>query len=442
MAMTSKLIAHLGLWAGVTGMVIALGCSAEKGGSSTSGINFGQGGDMDSGEAPATGAGGAAASDTSSLQGTGGTEDDTQISYKSDACGSIRVSFIRRTPMVEFVVDRSQTMELAYGNSDPDAGPVIRRWDALHDAIMDKTNGVIAKTQSEIYTGIMFYDGGDLQETMQRMFPPGDLECSFQPDTLGCPDNPYKEICPRLVTVPPAKNNYDAIAAKYTDSEAGPGGTTPTAAALEAAYKELDARISGNLDKKVNLAPVVILVTDGQPNGCSLEFEQPQQGGQGGQQGGQQGRGMPQPKADYQGPIDQVTAAAKKNIKTYVIGIDTSVAGSDPEVSKHLDQLASIGSNNTVKQAFLPTNQADLADTLVNLIVKSNCEIQLDQEIVKGKEGEGKVTYNSQTLKYNDPDGYTVTKAKFITLQGQACAKFAKDENVKLEAEFPCDTLK
>lgn len=430
MSTSSKFIAYLSLWAGVIGVIIALGCSAEKNGPSSTGFDFGKNAGMDAGDVP-TGAGGTVA-DTPVIQATGGTQDTPVITYKPDACGSVEVSLTRRTPLVMFVVDRSDSTAQAYGNADPDAGPVISRWNALHDAIMDKTTGVVAKTQSEIIIGIMLYDGGDLNEMFRQMYPPSDLECAFQPDALGCPNNPFPpRECPRLVKVPPAKNNYDAIAAAYNMEQAGPGGTTPTAGALEAAYKDLEERVNKKLDKKENLNPVVILVTDGEPNGCTLEYEE-----------GQQGGGMPKLKADYANPLKQVTDAAKLDIKTYVVGIDTSVAGSDPEVGPHLDELAQIGSNNKIKKAFLPANQEELSSTLINLMVKANCEVELNQEIVAGKEGEGTVTLNSEKLDFDSPDGYTVTKSKFLTLQGKACEKFSKDANIKLSAAFPCEVIK
>jgi hypothetical protein len=434
MATSRKFIADLSLWTGAIGIVIALGCSAEKNGPSSTGFDFGTNAGMDAGEAPpATGAGGAIA-DTIPVQATGGAQSETPvITYKPDACGSVEVKFTRRTPLVMFVVDRSQTMDYAYGNADPDAGPVIIRWAALHDAIMDPTAGVVAKTQSEIFIGIMLYDGGDLNEMFRQMYPPSDMECAWEPERAGCPDNPFPpRECPRLVKVPAAKNNYDAIAAVYTMEKAGPGGTTPTAAALEAAYKELADQVKGNLDKKVNLNPVVILVTDGEPNGCELKFKQNAEG-----QGG-----MPELEGDYEGPVKQVTDAAKNGIKTYVVGIDTSIAGSPVEVGPHLDTLAQIGSDNKIKKAFLPANQQELASTLTNLMIKANCEVELNQEIVEGKEGEGTVTLNSEKLEFNSPDGFIVAKSKFLTLQGKACEKLSKSDNVDLSAVFPCEVIK
>jgi len=366
-----------------------------------------------------TGAGG----DTPVVWEQGGNIAVTRTNLDPDACAQGDIVITRRTPMVMFVVDRSNSTSAVYGNADPDAGPVITRWQALHDAIMEPTNGVIAKTQSEIYIGITLYDSGNLQDAFGGRANP--LMCALDPTIPGCqPDSGPK--CPRLLTVPPAKNSFNDIAAIYTEANAGPGGLTPTALALAEAYAQLEAQVSGQLDKKANLTPVVILVTDGEPNSCTMEMVQNPNGG------------PPGIKPDYEGPVAQVTAAAKKGIKTFVIGIDTSTAGSPAEVGPHLDQLAKIGSNT---KAFLPANKDELSTVLVDLMGKVNCDVVLNGEIVQGYETKGTVSLNSVALEVNGQDGYLVTLPNRISLQGKACDTFSKSEQALLSAKFPCEAI-
>ncbi|MBN1654013.1 MAG: VWA domain-containing protein [Deltaproteobacteria bacterium] len=366
-----------------------------------------------------SGSGGAGGSTTT----TGGTDaaSNPEASVREpEVCAEQTVQLTHKTPLVMFVVDRSGSTAEAYGNTNPDAGPVISRWDALHEAIMDPTSGVVAKTQSEIYIGIVLYDGGPLEEMFSAQ-----MACLMDPTAPGCPDGPPLEnpTCPRLIKVSPAQNNYNAIAEQYTFEKAGPDGLTPTALALEAAYKEIESYIAGNLDTSVYFSPVVILVTDGEPNGCTATFDP----------------NTMTMASDYQGPIDQVTAASQKDIKTFVIGIDTSTAGSPPEVGPHLDDLAKIGSG--AEKAFVPTNKDELSEILIGLIEQSNCDIALQGEIVEGYEDKGTVTLNGTPLIYNDPNGYAVPNPNQITLVGTACEKFARDKDVVLVASFPCEAI-
>lgn len=301
-----------------------------------------------------------------------------------------------------FVIDRSDSTKTQYGTASPDAGTVVTRWQALHDTIMDPTNGVIAKTQDKIYIGVTLYDGGPLPT----------LQCILDP--ASCPD---VGACPRLITEPPAKNNFNKIAAIYNETNAGPGGTTPTAAALAEAYAQIEKQTTSVLDKAANPTPFVILVTDGEPNGCEYP-----------------------PVSDYQGPEREVTTAAGKGIKTYVIGIDTSQSSGNNSsvIQTNLDNLAKLGKTGVTK-AYTPTNKDQLAKTLTGLIGNASCEVTLNGKIAKGWEDQGTVLLNSVAIKYNDANGYKVTGDSTITLQGKACEQFSKDLTVILHADFPCE---
>jgi hypothetical protein len=313
-----------------------------------------------------------------------------------------------------FVVDRSGSTSTVYGQSDPDAGVAgITRWQALHDAIMDPSTGVVAKTQGELYLGITLYDGG---EDMAMAGPNGMPFWMCYIPGMCDPDAGINfGTCPRLITVPPAKNNYNAIAQQYNDTNAYPGGTTPTALALQEAYAQIEQQVSGGLDKTVKLTPVVILVTDGEPNNCGNPFV-----------------------ADYQGPADQVAAASKRGIRTFVVGIDTALAGSSPEVQSNLDELAKLG-NTGVNVAYTPTSKEELSKTLITYIGKASCEVILNGKIAAGYESRGKVSLNSEPIGYNDNNGYKVTSEDKILLQGKACDRFSNDSTATLHAEFPCE---
>lgn len=326
----------------VVALLVSLGCSAEETVQSGSNLspasNGGSGGQTETmgGEVNVP----IGTTDTSVAIGNGGRGGAiTQKSGAGGNCVDVNLQYTRQTPVVMFVVDRSGSTATVYGQSDTAAGVGgITRWQALHDAIMDPVSGVVAKTQKDLYLGITLYDGG---ENMGA--PAANAQTTRMCYITGmCDGGTSTGTCPRLITVPPAKNNFDAIAEKYNETNAGPGGTTPTALALVDAYKQIEQQVSGGLDKTVKLTPVVILVTDGEPNSCGNPFV-----------------------ADYQGPADQVSAAAKKGIRTFVIGIDTALAGSVAEVQSNLDNLAKLG-NTGINVAYTPTSKEELSKTLTS----------------------------------------------------------------------------
>jgi hypothetical protein len=419
MAVKTGLLVRFALAAGVVTHLLSIGCSAEKKGIGVNGQTFGANGG--SGAEVAVGSGGSDTNSSSSTpvrSGQAGSGATTKNNTGTGGnCVDVNVQMSRQTPVVMFVVDRSGTTSLPYGDVDPDAGNFVTRWQVLHNAIMDPVSGVIAKTQKDLYLGITLYDGGDLGGGGPNGMPFWMCYIPGMCDPDASTSVPGTGSCPRLITVPPAKNNFDAIAAKYNETEAGPGGMTPTALALAEAYKQIEEQTKAGLDKKSHLTPVVVLVTDGEPNGCDNPFV-----------------------ADYQGPINQVTAASQKGIKTFVIGIDTAIAGSAPEVQSNLDNLAKLG-NTGINVAYTPTSQQDLSNTLVSYIGKASCEVVLNGKIAPGYEQRGTVLLNSSTLGYDDKNGYKVTAEDKILLQGSACDKFLNDLTAIFHADFPCEGI-
>lgn len=429
MAANSGCLTRSKAWIYATICFTALACSAESSNRTGTGI-YPKAGVNAATTAGASGADinavGAAGTSGFSGDATGGIDAGNGNGHEAsvrpeEVCAQQTIQLVHKTPLVVFVVDRSGSTSDPYGNTDPDAGPVISRWDALHEAIMDPTSGVVATTQSDILIGITLYDGGALISRVRCFWNPNAPECSQQTAGDG---GVSEDSCPRLITVSPAKNNYDTIAAQYTYENAGPDGTTPTALALENAYQEIEKFTSTNLDTNNYYSPVVILVTDGEPNGCDLFNMDPN---------------TMTLAADYQGPVDQVTAASEKGIKTFVVGIDTSTAGSPPEVGPHLDQLAQIGGGSD--KAFLPTNKEELSALLVDLIERSGCDIAVEGEIVEGYEDKGTVVLNGNPLIYGDPNGYQVTSSNQLTLLGSSCELFSREQDVILEASFPCEAI-
>jgi hypothetical protein len=325
---------------------------------------------------------------TSSGTSTITTGDDTNtsgsISDKPNGlCATANVQASRIKPSILFVVDRSLSTQQSYSGSGS-------RWQAMYDALMDPNEGLIKKLQSVAYFGMVLYDSGDNSTS-----------------------------CPRLLQVDPKLDNYDAINQVY--SAATPAGFTPTALALEAAYKLVPKQ---TLDLQIG-AQFVILCTDGEPNGCG-------ESNGGGIFGGWLG-GIP--PTDYQGPIDQVTAAAKAGIRTYIIGI--SVTG---EAQTHLEQLAGLG--KTGAPAFSPASKNELVDALSQVVGGAiGCQVALNGAVTLGQECTGYVELNSKSLGCNDPNGWKLADESHIELQGLSCKSFMNDPKAIINAGFPCEVF-
>jgi len=330
------------------------------------------------------GAGGSNTDNSAGVLSLAGTTNDNNttmtdvagnLSQSNEICADQNVQTSRIIPWILFVIDRSSSMNQSYPGS-------ANRWQAIYDALMAPNEGVIARLHQMVEFGIMLYDG--------------------------------EGTCPRLVTVDPALNNYDPINAVYGTSL--PGRYTPTALALDAAYAIVpDQQAVLELSYKPHY---VVLCTDGEPNGCPDALT-----------GGRMA-------TDFQGPIDEVTAAAALDIKTFVV----SVASGGQEYQNFLDQLAVIG--NTGSPAFSPTTKDELVARFAEIVGGAiGCEVQLNGTVTEGSECAGTVSLNGNALECNGPNGWRLVDPSHIELLGEACERFMSDPDVLLSARFPCDVV-
>lgn len=399
-------------WIGSSTLIfafLALSCSAETKGASSSTIgNTGANPEQQGSTAPGTNA--SANSGSNPGNPNAGATDTTVPVLADGVCAGANARASRIKPTVLFVVDRSGSTADAYPGS-------TNKWQAMYDALMEPKDGVISKLQSVAHFGMVLFDGGDLGGVAIATGIMDIIACVMDPTM--CPDAAVPAdgaACPRLVIEEPALNNRDAIDAKYIVSL--PGGTTPTKLALEAAYKLLPDQQS--LDKRVG-ERFVILCTDGLPNGCT-DFN----------------------TMDHAGPIEQLQMAAKRGIKTYVVGVaaksDSDAGGGAGEAQAYLDELATHG--NTGSPAFSPATKGDLVASLTEIIGGAvGCSVTLNGSVVAGQECSGKVDLNSQALECNGANGFKLVSASQIELQGTACQKFKNDPAAIVNASFPCSAF-
>ena len=342
------------------------------------------------GNQPVSGAGGGV------LGGVAGTED-----LKAKTCAEGMVNAARTQPVITLVIDGSGSMCDSFG------GP--SRWNALRDALLNPTTGLITQLEAGVQFGLHLYDGGvDALLALLSPSVPPTPDCALT-NGLGRTGD-----CTQMrVTVPNALNNFAAIDAVYPQRELG--GSTPTDLAMREVLEPMVNNLPVQAPDGPRIQPhFVILATDGQPNSICY--------------GGLAGDGAPQ----QQDVIAVVDWAAQAGVKTYVISL-----AQDASLMAHLDAVAAAG--GTGSPPFTPTNQADLVATLTEIIGGAiGCRVQLNGEIKAGQECSGSVTFNGFPLACGDPNGWQLIDPRTIELTGTACTDFINSPSSNVTADFPC----
>lgn len=362
--------------------------------------------------AAAAGRGNAAASGgrggsggSANLQPTnGGAKAGTGVSMTDPAindpnvCASAQVTATRVTPTVYFVIDGSGSMAAEFGGN-------ASRWQVLRQALVGDA-GVITQLESVVRFGTSIYSNNDPM------------------------------MCPAMSNVAPQLSNLAPIRMGYPEEETG--GGTPTGEALQIVVDSLPNYSSPDVSEP---APIIILATDGEPNGC----------------GGNQVMcdwadfqtclnnvlaGLSAAPVTYDTTLAAVRSARDKSIPVWVISLADGL-NNIPE----LQTTANIGAGltddaNPGATIYSPQNPNDLVQTLAQLLgAVVTCDVKLNGMLQVDRACEGSVTMNGQFLNCNDAQGWKPIDATHIELQGAACEKFKSDPSVLLAASFPCDVI-
>lgn len=314
-----------------------------------------------------------------------------------NVCAMARVAASRVVPEVYFVIDGSGSMNADFGSGT--------RWTVLREALVGP-NGVVTKLEGVVKFGMAIYAN----------------------------NNPMS--CPDMTDVPAAISNLSALNSAYPGQELG--GGTPTGEALQKVIDGLPA--FGELDSTAQ-PPIIILATDGEPNGCNSP-------------GacnwaadwaaclGNLGAQLAAAPANYDTTLAAVRAARDKNISVWVISLADGL-NNIPD----LQRTANIGAGlpedaSPGATIYSPQNPDELTQTLTQLIGDAvSCDITLNGTLDVSRACEGLVQVNSQTLDCNSDQGWKPIDASRIALQGDACARFKSDPTVMLNATFPCDVV-
>jgi hypothetical protein len=313
---------------------------------------------------------------------TGPRPDTGSATATPVACAKAELTTQRVVPSVWLLIDGSGSMSGALAGL---TGP--SRFAVLRAALLDPVTGLVSKLASSVAFGLLIYDGG--------VSPPG----------------VYLEgLCPRVIVVPPALDNYQAIAAAYPAEPTG--ASTPTHYALLDLQKRITAAASSD-------PSFVLLATDGKPNLCDFHD------------------GIPASVLTEQEAVDTVAQLATAGTKTYAL----SMAGDDADLQAHLQAVAQAG--GTGSNVFSPSNQDALVDALTQIFGGTqSCAVKVEGTIVAGKECSGDVTLNGQPLACDAADGYRIGADKqTLELQGAACAALRREPESQLSASFACDDV-
>jgi hypothetical protein len=256
--------------------------------------------------------------------------------------------------------------------------------------------------------------------------------------------NSNPSMCPALVEVkPPAINNLATMSGMYPQVETG--GGTPTGEALQGVVDGLPDYSEPVLDGPKEKAPIIILATDGEPNGCSQAVAQVANCAMAADVFACLGDAVGQlaaAPANYDTTLKAVQTAKDKQIPVWVISLAAGL-NNIPD----LQRTANIGAgldDNAMPGAtiYSPQNPDDLTNTLVQLIGDVvDCTVELSGTLDVARACEGTVNMNGLPLACGSDEGWKAVDPKHIALQGTACNTFKSDPSVFLDAQFPCGVV-
>jgi len=314
----------------------------------------------------------------------GGSWLDGSLTGPSDTtCADTVVRTNRVIPTVMLIVDQS-------GSMDDDFGDGGTRWNVLRDFLLQQPDGLIDDLQSQVSFGLAMYSARSL------------------------PDSPLPDgECPIVTTIPPALDNFDAIAAAYRANE--PIDDTPTGDSIEKILQDLNIGV----DPDAMQSPLVfVLATDGEPDRCE-ELD-------------------PQTDTAKDEAIAAVQHAFTLGVRTFVISVGNEV-GAD-----HQQAIANAGlgrgPGDPDAEYWVAGDDQSLRDALRQIVgAQVGCDVKLQGKVTGGNACAGHVLLNGTPLQCDDPDGWELVDPEHIRLRGAACDQLKQSDDLLLDVKFPCN---
>ena len=295
-------------------------------------------------------------------------DDGTPVDPPVDAsCPDVTFTPMPKTPSIMLVLDRSGSM------GGTDISPT--RYAAMRDALVGNT-GVVTGLETKAYFGSSLYT---------------------------CANNNLS-----LIDVPRALNNATAIRTSLDGT--GPGGNTPTAAAIDSAVQGFTAN-----PPPADSPPAIVLATDGEPNTCSSSSIT---------------------NTTRAASVTAARNAYTAGIPVYVLAIGTN--------SQHFQDVANGGQGWQMGDPNVPyypvANAADLQaafQTIINGVI--SCDLSLTASIDATQAMNGTLTVNGQPLQYGTD--WILVGGNVIRVQGAACTSLKSSANPTISASFPCGSI-
>jgi hypothetical protein len=304
------------------------------------------------------------------------------------SCPAVHVTATPTTPTVELLLDQSGSMTERYGMTD--------RWNAMRDALIDPTTGVVKTLASKVVFGAALYSNRSHDDGTGKQV--GNLPC------------------PTLTSKPRALNNFTAI--QELLQGASPIEDTPTPESIDKIVADFVANPPAQ-----GSPPIIVLATDGLPDTCDDA----------------------DPPSDRQGDANHASVLAAQ--RAYMAGIKLFFlfVGDATQAGDHPKQMANAGAGldpvTGNAHVYVATNPAELTahfNTIIGGVL--SCDLKLNGQVSASDAPNGTVQVNGAPLTYGtdwmlDPDGTT------LHLLGAACTMLKNATAPTVDATFPCGTV-
>jgi len=280
-------------------------------------------------------------------------------------CADVQVTTTRIPPSIELLLDRTGSM------GQTDVPPT--RYQALQTAV---TNTLIQANGTALFGAVMF--AGD------------EMPCPPDASVFGAFSVPRPS---------------DQAAITNLIAVHSPAGNTPTAGWITVVAADFVAHPPPPLSP-----PIILLVTDGQPNSCS---------------------GAP----DMGETVAATTMAFNQGIRTFTVGIAPAAAD-----MAFLQQMAQAGTGDPTA-VFATNTSQQLQAALTTIITRvQSCVLPIDKTIDSTKASSGHVTLDGNPLVFGTDWKLDATGGS-LQLLATACTTFQMNINAKVDATFPCDAV-
>jgi hypothetical protein len=328
----------------------------------------------------------------------------TPINSNGDGvCEVVHLTADLQTPDMMIVLDRSGSMTEG-GRWQPSVSAVRR---------------ITMELQSRIRFGLALFPDPAVKDATGVLT--GLTDCFAAADPQKCLDEltamTATGVCaPGAVVVPIGDSNAMAIG-KALDSTQPTGGT-PTSATLERLVTTYANEPAGPDSIGVH-AKYVLLVTDGQPT-CPA------------------GQGQETTQPDIDASNKAIEALLAKDVRTYVIGYDTTGAGNE-KLASVLDGFATRGGTGDTMHRPVE-NEASLVMELQKITGQIvGCSFTLDK--APSRADFVRVTLDGRQVNLGEANGWRMEGDRTVELTGAACDTFRSGGSHLLDAEVQCSVV-